>query len=67
MAVKQELQFRIGSDGTIKLEVKGVKGQKCLELTKELEKELGLLVQREKTSEYYQATEVEHVEIKTSE
>ncbi len=67
MAVKQELQFRIGSDGTIKLEVKGVKGAKCLELTKELEKELGLLVQREKTSEYFQVAEVEHVEIKTSE
>ncbi len=63
MAVKTELKFLINPDGTIKLEVSGVKGQKCLDLTKELEKELGLLVEREKTGEYYENEVVETVEI----
>jgi len=62
MAVKTELSFNIGTDGTIKLEVSGVKGKKCLDLTKELEKELGLVVDVQKTGEYYEAVETEIVE-----
>jgi len=65
MAVKTELKFNINPDGTIKLEVSGVKGQKCLDLTKSLEKELGIVLEVEKTGEYYENVETEHVEIKT--
>ncbi len=66
MAVKTELEFHIGPDGTVKLEVKGVKGAKCLDITKELEKELGMVLEREKTGEYYENEVVEEVEIKTN-
>ncbi len=55
MAVKHELEITISPSGEIQLKVKGVAGEGCLDLTKALEEELGLVVERAKTSEYYQA------------
>jgi hypothetical protein len=57
MAVKQELEISIGPDGAIKIEVKGVKGGKCSDITREIEEELGVVTSREYTSEYYQTEE----------
>jgi hypothetical protein len=37
----QEIEVVIGKDGQVQLQVRGVKGTKCLELTKELEAALG--------------------------
>jgi hypothetical protein len=37
----QEIEVVIGKDGQVQLQVRGVKGLKCLELTKELEEALG--------------------------
>jgi hypothetical protein len=37
----QEIEVTIGKDGQVQLQVRGVKGLKCLELTKELEEALG--------------------------
>lgn len=37
----QEIEIVIGSDGQVQVQVRGVKGMKCLELTKELEEALG--------------------------
>ena len=54
MVVKRELVIQIAPDGTISLEVKGVPGPDCIEFTKALEEALGEVVQRERTSEYYQ-------------
>ena len=60
MAVKHELEIEISPSGEIQIKVKGVAGEGCIDLTKALEEELGLVVEREKTSEYYQAeTDVE--------
>jgi hypothetical protein len=53
-AKKTEIAFKIGLDGAVTFEVKGVKGADCLELTKDIEEELGVVVSREKTSEYYE-------------
>lgn len=55
MAVRHEIEIEITPSGEVKLQVKGVAGAECLELTRRLEEELGLVVEREKTSEYYQA------------
>ena len=52
--MRQELQIEITPDGEVKLTVKGAPGGECLELTKKLEEELGIIVEREMTSEYYQ-------------
>ncbi len=54
MAVRQEIEIQISADGEISFQVKGVPGSACLELTKTLEAELGVVVERQKTSEYYQ-------------
>lgn len=54
MAVKQELEISIGPDGNVQIEVKGVKGGNCTDITKEIEEALGVVSAREYTSEYYQ-------------
>ena len=57
MAVKREMTVTIGEDGNVEISVDGVKGKGCLDFTKWLEEELGVVVARTQTSEYYQ-TEV---------
>lgn len=51
----QELEVFIGPDGKVSYEVRGVKGKKCIDITKELELDLGgEIVSREETSEMYE-------------
>lgn len=64
MVTKKDIIITIGPDGEVKLEVKGVPGADCLDLTKFLEDELGDVTDRQHTSEYYQ--EEEEVRIKVS-
>lgn len=48
----QEIDLYIQDDGSVRIEVRGVKGPKCLEITKELEELLGAdIVSRELTDE----------------
>ena len=54
MAVKQEMTVTIGADGNVQIAVNGVKGKSCIEFTKWLEDELGMVTARTNTSEYYQ-------------
>lgn len=54
MAKKEEIEITIGNDGEVELHVTGVPGSDCMKLTEELENLLGVVVNREKTSEYYQ-------------
>ena len=53
--MRQEIDIQITPDGEGKLTVRGVAGAECLELTQALEAELGIVVERERTSEFYQA------------
>jgi len=50
-----EIKVLIGVDGTYKVDVKGVKGKKCVDLTKAFEAALGSVKKRTKTPEYYQS------------
>lgn len=54
MAEKFEIDFTIDDNGNVSFEVKGLKGKKCLEVTKDIEEALGVVVNREHTGEYYQ-------------
>lgn len=54
MADKTELEITIGPDGEVRIVTHGLKGQACLAETKDLEKALGDVKQREKTREFYQ-------------
>ena len=53
-AKKTEILFTIAPDGSIELEVQGVKGADCVALTEAIEEALGVVVDRQKTSEYYE-------------
>lgn len=54
----EEVRVTIDEEGNVKLTVFGAKGPRCLEITEKLEALLGGDVQREFTSEYYQAEDV---------
>ena len=53
MATKVQLAIEIDPDGNVRIETKGLRGESCLHETESLEKALGAVRAREKTSEYY--------------
>jgi hypothetical protein len=53
VASKVQLEIEIAPDGTVRVETKGLAGEKCLAETESLEKALGSVKSRAKTSEYY--------------
>jgi hypothetical protein len=55
MASRHDLKITITETGEVQLEVEGVKGSQCLDITKDLENELGEILTREKKSEFYQS------------
>jgi len=60
------LDIEIAPNGQVKIHVKGVKGQACLEYARVFEEMLGKIIHLEHTSEYYEpSTNVGiHVEAK---
>ena len=51
----EEIEVFIDDSGEVKYEVRGVKGKKCLDLTKDLEMDLGEnIFLREETSEMHE-------------
>ncbi len=54
MAEKLEIEVVIGTDGTVRLETRGLKGPECLAETAGLEKALGRVARRQRTGEFYQ-------------
>ncbi len=57
MALKREMKITIGKGGEVNIEVNGVSGPDCMDFTKFLEEELGDVVARERTNEFYQEAE----------
>ncbi len=57
----QEVEVFIEKDGRVRVEVRGVKGMSCLEVTQALEAALGGQVQdRQLTPEAYDAAQEQH-------
>jgi hypothetical protein len=54
MAERVEIELVFTPDGEVHLETRGLKGQSCLAETESLEKVLGRVKSRVKTSEFYQ-------------
>lgn len=53
MSEIQEIDLYVKPDGSVKFEIRGVKGQKCLDITKEIEKHLGgEIIERIHTDEF---------------
>lgn len=57
MAARREIEFTIGPDGEVRIAVKGVKGEACDLLTRDIEQALGIVTAKEHTSEYWQSNE----------
>ncbi len=55
----QDIEVFIEKDGQVRIEVRGVKGMSCLEITKGLEEALGGQIEvREMTPEAYETNQV---------
>ncbi len=54
---KTDILFDIDEEGNITITVEGVKGRDCTKLTQELEEALGVVIDKQYTSEYYQEEE----------
>ena len=54
MALKKELIIDITPDGSLQIKTEGFKGSECEEELKPIEKAMGHVTKRVKTSEYYQ-------------
>lgn len=55
-----ELVIQIAPDGTVKLEVQGVSGSGCMDITRELENDIGKVLTREKKPEYFSVKDAEN-------
>lgn len=49
---EERIIVNISTEGDVSIEVQGVKGKKCLGLTEELEKELGVVIDRKYKKEF---------------
>lgn len=58
MAERTEIEVVVTPEGEVRLKTSGLKGQACLAETEALEKALGKVLRRARTSEYYQQTGV---------
>jgi hypothetical protein len=54
VADKVEIELVFTPDGLVRLETRGLKGKTCMEETEALEKALGAVASRTRTSEFYQ-------------
>jgi hypothetical protein len=51
----QEIEVYVQPDGSVRIEVSGIKGKKCLDITKALEEALGgQVTARNHTGEFYE-------------
>ncbi|MSP91606.1 MAG: DUF2997 domain-containing protein [Myxococcales bacterium] len=54
MATRREIEFTIDDHGEVSIKVVGLKGPDCERLTREIELALGIVKERQHTSEFYQ-------------
>jgi hypothetical protein len=58
MTNREEIIITIDEQGNTTLEVRGVKGKRCISLTEFIEQELGRVQKRRRKPEYYQSEQV---------
>ena len=59
MAKQETVKYTIRQDGNVTAEIFGVTGNQCLEITKSVEEELGTVLTREFSPDYYENEPVE--------
>lgn len=58
MARQEELEIRIDADGTVRVEVRGMGGSRCLEYVGVFQQLLGPVEEQRPTPEFYEAEQV---------
>ena len=53
----QELVIQVDREGNVTLHVRGVKGEKCTQITRKIEETLGNVVEKTLSGEFYQERE----------
>lgn len=61
MASKQEVELFISEEGELKVHIKGIKGAGCFKVLEQISKEIGILKEKETSSEYYESVEHKNV------
>jgi len=56
--MKEEIRVFVAKDGTLSLKVEGVRGSRCVSITAAFEKEMGEVLERQKTADFYKAGEL---------
>ena len=51
----KQIRIVVERDGKLRMEVEGFNGSQCLSVTEFLEKEIGEVFERQKTSDFYKA------------
>jgi len=54
VADKIEIELLFTPDGEVRVKTRGLKGKTCMDETESLERAVGAVKEREKTSEFYQ-------------
>lgn len=67
MVTKKELVITIAPDGSILVDVKGVKGKSCVDLVKFLQDSVGDTAQQKFKPDYYERENIIHGEVSTKE
>jgi len=60
---KQEMDIHIAHDGSVTINVLGAKGKSCLDITRDLEESLGVVLNRETKSSFYEQDEPQTVKV----
>jgi len=63
MAERHDLNITISETGEVEIKVEGLDGPKCLKITELVEEELGEVLSKEFTSEYYKDSEEQTINI----
>ena len=66
MAIRKELIIVIEPSGNLNIKTVGFKGSECEEELKPIEKELGKVTERTRTSEYYQQKSIQKNKVNRS-
>jgi hypothetical protein len=61
MPLQREVILTVDQDGNVEMEVKGVKGPSCADLTRDVEKALGNVTSKKSTAEAFQASSTQKV------
>jgi len=56
--MKEQIHITVSKDGSLSLKVEGVRGSRCVSITEIFEREIGDVVERQKTTDFYKAGEM---------